>query len=61
MGGQPSTTPAIGCVVDGCPPNVALKQEDIQKELNKRKPGQSKYTTQRKEGQALWPYSKSRK
>ena len=26
--------PAIGCVVDGCPPNVALKQEDIQKELN---------------------------
>ena len=34
--------PAIGCVVDGCPPNVALKQEDIQKELNKRKPGQSK-------------------
>ena len=41
--------PAIGCVVDGCPPNVALKQEDIQKELNKRKPGQSKFTTQRKE------------
>ena len=40
--------PAIGCVVDGCPPNVALKQEDIQKELNKRKPGQSKFTTQRK-------------
>ena len=27
--------PAIGCVVDGCPPNVALKQEDIQRELNK--------------------------
>ena len=41
--------PAIGCVVDGCPPNVAIKQEDIQKELNKRKPGQSKYVTQRKE------------
>ena len=41
--------PAIGCVVDGCPPNVALKQEDIQQELNKRKPGQSKFTTQRKE------------
>ena len=41
--------PAIGCVVDGCPPNVALKQEDIQRELNKRKPGQSKFTTQRKE------------
>ena len=41
--------PAIGCVVDGCPSNVALKQEDIQKELDKRKPGQSKFTTQRKE------------
>ncbi len=41
--------PAIGCVVDGCPPNIAVKEEDIQKELNKRKPGQSKFTTQRKE------------
>ena len=41
--------PAIGCVVDGCPPNVKLNVEDIQKELNKRKPGQSKFTTQRKE------------
>ena len=41
--------PAIGCVVDGCPPNVPIKESDIQKELNKRKPGQSKFTTQRKE------------
>ncbi len=41
--------PAIGCVVDGCPPNVPIKENDIQKELNKRKPGQSKFTTQRKE------------
>ena len=41
--------PAIGCIVDGCPPLINLKQEDIQKELNKRKPGQSKFTTQRKE------------
>ena len=41
--------PAIGCVVDGCPPNVKIKEQDIQKELNKRKPGQSKFTTQRKE------------
>ena len=41
--------PAIGCVVDGCPPNINLKEEDIQVELNKRKPGQSKFTTQRKE------------
>ncbi|MDB9759453.1 chorismate synthase [Candidatus Pelagibacter sp.] len=41
--------PALGCVVDGCPPNINLKEQDIQVELNKRKPGQSKFTTQRKE------------
>ena len=41
--------PAIGCIVDGCPPNINLKEKDIQVELDKRKPGQSKFTTQRKE------------
>ena len=41
--------PAIGCIVDGCPPNIKLSIDEIQKELNKRKPGQSKFTTQRKE------------
>ena len=41
--------PAIGCVVDGCPPNVKISENDIQKDLNRRKPGQSKFTTQRKE------------
>ena len=41
--------PAIGCVVDGCPPNIALSEKDIQGDLNLRKPGQSKFTTQRKE------------
>jgi len=41
--------PAIGCVVDGCPPNIPIKEKEIQFELNKRKPGQSKFTTQRKE------------
>ena len=41
--------PAIGCIVDGCPPNINIKEQDIQIELNKRKPGQSKFTTQRKE------------
>jgi len=41
--------PAIGCIVDGCPPNIKLNEKDIQIELDKRKPGQSKYTTQRKE------------
>ena len=41
--------PAIGCIIDGCPPNINIKEQDIQVELNKRKPGQSKFTTQRKE------------
>lgn len=41
--------PAIGCVVDGCPPNLVLDEADIQPFLDKRKPGQSKYTTQRRE------------
>ncbi len=41
--------PAIGCVVDGCPPGLLLGEEDIQPFLDKRKPGQSKYTTQRRE------------
>lgn len=41
--------PAIGCVVDGCPPGFMLCEEDIQPFLDKRKPGQSKYTTQRRE------------
>ena len=41
--------PAIGCIIDGCPPLIDLKEQDIQKYLDKRKPGQSKFTTQRKE------------
>lgn len=41
--------PAIGCVVDGCPPGLSLAESDIQPFLDKRKPGQSKYTTQRRE------------
>ena len=45
--------PAIGCVIDGCPPNIKLKEQDIQVELNKRKPGQSKFTTQRKESDTV--------
>tara|TARA_Y100000590_G_scaffold333456_1_gene379307 strand:- start:1077 stop:2147 length:1071 start_codon:yes stop_codon:yes gene_type:complete len=40
---------AIGCVVDGVPSNILLKEQDIQIYLDERKPGQSKYTTQRKE------------
>lgn len=41
--------PAIGCVIDGTPPNIALNEDDIQIWLDKRKPGQSRFTTQRKE------------
>jgi chorismate synthase len=41
--------PAIGCVVDGCPPRIPLSQEDIQRELDRRRPGQSRFTTQRQE------------
>ena len=41
--------PAIGCVVDGCPPGLALSEADIQPFLDKRRPGQSRFTTQRQE------------
>ncbi len=41
--------PAIGCVVDGTPPGIPLTEEDIQIDLNKRRPGQSRFTTQRQE------------
>src|SRR5258708_7964475 len=41
--------PAIGCVVDGCPPGIPLTEADIQPYLDKRRPGQSRFTTQRQE------------
>ena len=41
--------PAIGCVVDGCPPNVTLSEKDIMFDMNRRRPGKSKFTSQRKE------------
>ena len=41
--------PAIGCIVDGCPPGLEISAADLQPDLDRRKPGQSKYTTQRKE------------
>ena len=41
--------PAIGCIVDGCPPGLHIDVSDIQPFLDKRKPGQSKYTSQRRE------------
>jgi chorismate synthase len=45
--------PAIGAVVDGCPPGLALSEADIQPFLDARRPGQSKYTTQRQEPDAV--------
>jgi chorismate synthase len=41
--------PAIGCVIDGCPPRIPLREADIQPYLDRRRPGQSRYTTQRQE------------
>src|SRR5580765_2431383 len=41
--------PAIGCVVDGCPPGLVLAESDIQKDLDRRKPGTSRHVTQRRE------------
>ena len=43
---------AVGVVVDGCPPRLALSRDDIQVELDRRRPGQSRITTQRQEGDA---------
>ncbi len=45
--------PAIGCVVDGCPPGLALAEEDIQRELDRRKPGTSRHVTQRRESDTV--------
>jgi len=41
--------PALGCTVDGCPPGLPLTSADLQRDLDRRKPGQSRYTTQRRE------------
>ncbi|KFB10769.1 chorismate synthase [Nitratireductor basaltis] len=41
--------PAIGCVIDGCPPGIEFRQEDIQDDLDRRRPGQSRFVTQRRE------------
>ena len=44
---------AMGCILDGCPPQIDLSKEDIQHDLDRRKPGQSDVTTQRKEDDAV--------
>ncbi len=45
--------PAIGAIIDGCPPGIALSEDDIQPYLDKRRPGQSRFTTQRREMDAV--------
>jgi chorismate synthase len=45
--------PALGCVVDGCPPGMDLTEADMQRDLNRRKPGQSRFTTQRREDDSV--------
>ena len=45
--------PAIGCIVDGCPPGLALNEADLQQDLDRRKPGTSRHTTQRREADAV--------
>jgi chorismate synthase len=45
--------PAIGCVVDGCPPGMALNESDIQHDLDRRKPGTSRHVTQRRESDTV--------
>lgn len=47
----------IGCIVDGCPPNLELSEADLQPDLDRRKPGQSKFTTQRREADEVHIYS----
>ncbi|MGI9331345.1 MAG: chorismate synthase [Gammaproteobacteria bacterium] len=41
--------PALGCIIDGCPPGLALSEADLQPDLDRRRPGQSRHTTQRRE------------
>ncbi|MFO0208995.1 MAG: chorismate synthase, partial [Betaproteobacteria bacterium] len=45
--------PAIGCVIDGCPPGLALSAADLQPDLDRRKPGTSRHVTQRRESDAV--------
>ncbi|MBS0594547.1 MAG: chorismate synthase [Proteobacteria bacterium] len=45
--------PAIGCVIDGCPPGLALSEADIQHDLDRRRPGTSRHVTQRREADAV--------
>ncbi len=45
--------PALGCIVDGCPPGLALAEADLQQDVDRRRPGTSQYTTQRRESDTV--------
>jgi len=45
--------PALGCIIDGCPPGLPLSEADLQRDLDRRRPGTSRYTTQRREPDAV--------
>ena len=45
--------PALGCIVDGCPPGLDLTEADLQRDLDRRKPGKSRHTTQRREADTV--------
>jgi chorismate synthase len=45
--------PSLGCIVDGCPPGLALAEADLQKDVDRRRPGTSQYTTQRRESDTV--------
>lgn len=45
--------PALGCIIDGCPPGLALTETDLQKDVDRRRPGTSQYTTQRRESDTV--------
>jgi len=45
--------PALGAIVDGCPPGLALAEADLQHDLDRRRPGKSRHTTQRREPDAV--------
>jgi len=45
--------PALGAIIDGCPPGIEISEADLQGDLNRRKPGQSRFTTQRREDDAV--------
>ena len=49
--------PAIGCVIDGCPPGMPLDESDIQPDLDRRRPGTSRHVTQRNEPDAVEIFS----